>query len=270
MNAALFGHAWRANRWRLALILSALVAWGTLLPIIYDAFGAQFRRIVEDGLLPPGFENLARLGGGDLFSMSGAVALGFVHPFAIALNLVFAVGYASFAIAGERQRGTLEVLLARPLSRRSVYVTHLVTVGLFVGMQIAALAIGAWAGAALTGRLPELGVANLPVQWFNVALLFWAFAAIALAASVSFDRLGPALGTSIAIVLVAYVLDVLATLWPDVAWLARYSLFAYVDGQANLSGFPRWGDMGLLAAVVALAVTYALAVFPRRDLAAPT
>ena len=31
---------------------------------------------------------------------------------------IIAIGYPATAIAGERQRGTLEVLLARPVSRR--------------------------------------------------------------------------------------------------------------------------------------------------------
>ena len=47
------------------------------------------------------------------------MALGFIHPIAVGLNLVFAVGFAPAAIAGERQRGTLEVLLSRPISRRA-------------------------------------------------------------------------------------------------------------------------------------------------------
>ena len=270
MNRALLAHTWRSNRGRLAIVCVALAVWGALLPIIYDAFGVQFRALFESGILPDSFASLTQLGGGDIFSMSGAVALGFIHPFAIALNLVFAVGFAASCIAGERQRGTLEVLLSRPISRRVVYGTLALAVALFIGLQVASLGFGAWLGAAVTGRTAELGVANLPLQWLNVALLLGAFAAIALAASVSFDRLTPAIGLSLAVVLVSYVFDVLGTLWPDASWLLTWSLFHYVDGKANLIGLPRWSDMGLLAGVIAMAVGYALVVFPRRDLAAPS
>ena len=54
-----------------------------------------------------------QFGGGDIFTLSGSIALGAIHPISLILNSVFAVGLATAAIAGERQRGTLEVLLAR-------------------------------------------------------------------------------------------------------------------------------------------------------------
>jgi ABC-2 type transport system permease protein len=270
VNRALLVHTWRANRTRLAVVCLSLTAWGTLLPIVYDAFGVQFKALFESNIFPASFANLTQLGGGDIFSMSGAVALGFIHPFAVALNLVFVVGFAASCVAGERQRGTLEVLLSRPLSRRSVYITLAAFAAICVALQVAALGLGSWIGATVTGRSDELGVANLPIQWLNVALLFGAFAAIGLAASVSFDRLAPAVGVTLAVVLISYVLDVIGTIWPAASWLLRWSLFDYVDGKANLTGSPHWNEMGVLAAVIAAAVGYALVVFPRRDLAAPS
>ena len=112
MNRALLAHTWRANRWRLLIVAVALLVWGTILPIVYDSFGVQFQQLFESGAVPSQF---AQFGGGDIFSLTGAVALGFVHPIAVGLNLVFAVGFAASAVAGERQRGTLEVLLSWPV-----------------------------------------------------------------------------------------------------------------------------------------------------------
>ena len=267
MNRALLAHTWRANRWRLLIVAVALLVWGTILPIVYDSFGVQFQQLFESGAVPSQF---AQFGGGDIFSLTGAVALGFVHPIAVGLNLVFAVGFAASAVAGERQRGTLEVLLSRPLSRRGVYLTLALAGAVFVALAIAALVAGAFVGSAATGRTAELGVGNLPIMWVNGALLFWAFGAIALLASVSFDRLTPAVGISLAVVLVSYFLDVLGSLWPDAKWLQPYSLFHYVDAKADLAGLPHASDFVVLAAVIAVAVGAALVVFPRRDLAAPT
>jgi ABC-type transport system involved in multi-copper enzyme maturation permease subunit len=149
MNLALFGHVWRANRLRLAVITIGLAIWGSLMPIIFDAFGSQFQDMFDSGAFP---QQLAQFGGGDLFSLTGAVGLGFVHPIAVGLVLVFAVGFTTTAVAGERQRGTLEVLLSRPLSRRTVYATLAVAGALFVGVAMAGLTLGAFAGALLTGR----------------------------------------------------------------------------------------------------------------------
>lgn len=267
MNVALLVHTWRANRLRLLVISVALVFWGMLMPIIFDAFGTEFQEIIASGVFPTQF---TQFGGGDIFSLSGAVALGFVHPIAVGMILIFATGFATTAIAGERQRGTLEVLLSRPLSRRVVYATLALAGAGFIGVAVAGLSLGAWLGAAITGRTAELGVGNLPVLWLNVALLYWALGAIGLLASVSFDRLSPAISLTLAFVLVSYFLDVLGSLWPDAQWLQPYSLFSYVDPKSVLSGFADRGDFILLAVVTGLAVVAALVVFPRRDLSAPS
>ncbi len=148
MNRALFAHTWRSNRFRLAIVAVALLLWGAVLPIIYDAFGEQFRELMESGIFP---EQMTQFGGGDIFSLTGSVALGFIHPLAVGLNLVFAVGFAGAAVAGEAQRGTLEVLLARPISRRTVYGTFAAAAALFLAVTVAALTLGALLGAAVTG-----------------------------------------------------------------------------------------------------------------------
>ena len=266
MSLAYLVHLFRANRFRLLLVAIGLVIWGAILPIIYNAFGEQFRDIMESGIIPPQF---AQFGGGDIFSLTGSVALGFIHPFAVALNMVFAVGFAGAAIAGERQRGTLEVLLARPISRRGLYVTAAVATAVFITVTVGAQVLGTLLGAAVTGRVDELGAGNLPLLWANCALLYGAFGAVALGASVSFDRLTPAVGLALAVVLVSYFLEAVGSLWPDADFLRDYSLFHYLDARRDLTGLPDAAAFTLLGAVVVGAVVYALVVFPRRDLAAP-
>jgi ABC-2 type transport system permease protein len=267
MNAALFAHAWRANRLRLAVVTIALAIWGSLMPIIYNAFGSQFRELFDSANFP---KQLAQFGGGDLFSLAGAVGLGFVHPIAVSLLLVFALGFTTTAVAGERQRGTLEVLLSRPISRRRLFGTLALAGALFLGVAVAGLTFGALAGAVVTGRTAELGVANLPLLWLNGALLYWAIGAVGLLASVSFDRLSPAVSLALAFTIVSYFLEILGSLWPDAKGLQPLSIFHYVDPRTVLSGFADRGDFLLLAVVIAVAIGAALVVFPRRDLAAPT
>src|SRR2546429_141490 len=78
------------------------------------------------------------------------------------------------------------------------------------------------------GVLDHLPVDRLPMLWLNGMLLWGGFATIGLAASVSFDRLTPALGVTVAIVIVMYFLDILGSLWPDAKGLQPYSLFHYL------------------------------------------
>ena len=267
MSRVLLFHTLRSQRLRLAVVAVGLAAWGFFMPVIYCQFGVQFKQLFDSGVLPKQF---AQFGEGDVFSLPGAIGLGFIHPISLVLNSVFAVGFATGAIAGERQRGTLEVLLARPLSRRRTYATLLMATVLFIGIANAAILAGNVAGAAIFGVLGEIDLARVPVVWLNGVLLFGAFASIGLAASVSFDRLSPALGITLAIVIVFYFLEILGSLWPDAAWLQAYSLFHYLRPRELLMGSFDLAGLAIMLAVAVCAIAYALIVFPRRDLAAPS
>ena len=267
MSRVLFAHTWRSQRLKILIVFAALTVWGALLPIVYGTFGQTFSDIIESGFIP---EELMQFGGGDIFSLSGAIALGAIHPISLILNSVFAVGFATAAIAGERQRGTLEVLLARPISRRTTYVTVLVATLSFVAVGVLATIVGATIGSAIAGVIDELAVDRLPLVWLSGFLLFAAFAAIGLAASVSFDRLTPALGVTAAIVVVMYFLEVLGTFWPDAEVLQPYSLFHYYQPKEVLVGTVSAINFLLPAAVAVVAIGWAMFEFPRRDLAAPS
>jgi ABC-type phosphate/phosphonate transport system permease subunit len=140
----------------------------------------------------------------------------------------------------------------------------------FIGLVLAAASLGTVVGSAAAGILDQLPVGRLPLLWLNGMLLWGAFAAIALAASVSFDRLTPALGVTLAIVIVSYFLYVLGSLWPDAKGLEPYSLFTYLTSRDILTGIVDVKSFALLGAVAAVAIAIALVVFPRRDLAAPS
>jgi ABC-2 type transport system permease protein len=267
MNRALLFHTLGSQRLKLLIVFVALTVWGALLPIVYGAFGQTFKDLIASRLIP---EQLTQFGGGDIFTLSGSIALGAIHPISLILNSVFAIGFATAAIAGERQRGTLEVLLARPISRRTAYVTLLIAGLLFVGVAVLATVVGAIAGSAIAGVLDELAVGRLPLLWLNGFLLFAAFAAIGLAASVSFDRLTPALGITVGLVVVSYFLEVLGTFWPDAKGLQPYSLFHYYQPKEILEGGLPVINFVLPAAVAVAAIAWSLFEFPRRDLAAPS
>ncbi|MFN8621159.1 MAG: ABC transporter permease subunit [Chloroflexota bacterium] len=267
MNRALFGRTVAANRVRMLMCAIGLIAWGAILPVMYASFGKDIGALVGSN---PLFKQFSQFGGGDLFSLTGAMALGFIHPFTLLLMGIMAIGYPAIAIAGERQRGTLEVILARPISRRAMYTTVLVAGLVFLGILLA-LELGAQViSAEATGVAGDLSLTNVALLWLNGWLLFVAFLAIAFAASVSFDRLPPALGVPLVFLLLNYLADVIGSLWPDAAWLRSWSMFHLVDAKSVLNGQLDPANLVVLAAIAIVAVAYALVAFPRRDLAAPS
>ncbi len=270
MSALLFRRTLAAQRGRLAIVILGLAAWGFVLPVVYATFGKDLEKLIRTGAFASMIEILGRFTGGDVFSIRGTVALGLVHPIAIALVAVHAIGLPAIAIAGERQRGTLEVLLARPLGRRRLYGTMLVVTLLFVGLDLAAVLVGIVAGALLYGVAGDLSALDLLLAWLNALALFGAFGAIALAASTAFDRLGPALGIALGALILSYALNFLGTLWPSAEWILPWTLFHYFRPTEILAGTFAPVDLVVLGGVFALAVAFALWLFPRRDLAAPS
>jgi len=266
MNGPLFGRtlAWQRARW--IIVTVAIFAWGVLIPVIYTAFSDAVRDLANSGAIP---EELLSFGSGSFFSLPGAVTLGTQHPIALAMLGIFAVGAASTAIAGERQDGTLEVMLARPLTRRGAYLTITSALLLVVAVVLAAMLAGFVVGAAMQGVLADLPLEHMPMVFLNGFLLWGAFATFGLAASVSFDRTGPAVGLTLAFLLVNYFLEILGSLWTDVAWTQEYSLFHHFQPSEILEGAADPVDLVILGIAFVLPVVYALIVFPRRDLAAP-
>jgi ABC-2 type transport system permease protein len=256
----------RWNRIRLVALFAAGFAWGILMPVVYSSFSDAIRELANSGAFP---RELMNFGSGNLFSVPGVITIGFQHPLAIAFLGIFAVGTTTGAIAGERERGTLEVLLARPISRRSLYVTLAMAVTVLLAIELVSLLAGLWTGILLTNLGDQVDGSQIWLVFVNGLLLWAAFAAFGLAASVSFDRHAPAIGLALAYLLVNYFLEILGSLWTDVSWSQEYSLFHHFQPAELLTGKADPADFVILGLAIAIPVAYALLVFPRRDLAAP-
>jgi ABC-2 type transport system permease protein len=266
VNHVLLLRTWRFVWLRFVVVGAVTAAWGWLLLFFYSRFSDAIRQLVGQN---PLFEQFANFGSGNLFTVPGAITLGTQHPFLIALIGIFSVGSAALAIAGERQAGTLEVLLARPIPRRSYLLTQAVAILVIAGLLVALLLAGMAVGA-LTQDLGDLvDFGQLPLVWLNGFLLWAAFTTFSLAASASFDRSGPALSLSLAYLLLNYFLIILGSFWADAKWTQTYSLFDHFQPQEILAGKADPYDFALLLLLAAVPLVYALWIFPRRDLAAP-
>lgn len=266
MNGVLFRHTFASLRVRLLAATLGLFVWGTVLPLLYASFGKDFAEAVKT---IPVLQQLVNFGGADFISLSGSIALGFIHPFTLLLMGIIAIGLPVLAIAGERQRGTLEVVLARPVPRQSYVVTIALAGAISLAVLMAMELIGGLVSATATGYVGELNSANLVALWFNGWCLFLAILGIALAASVSFDRLGQALGLTLVVVLASYFLYLVGSLNPNWSSIQGFSFFNLVKAKLVLTDGINVLDAVLLLVIAAVTTAYALLAFPRRDLAAP-
>ena len=78
------------------------------------------KKLFEDVLFKgPGKVSQAALGWGDLnFERpTDFLAMSMLHPVVLVLSVVWAIGRAAGAVAGEIDRGTMELLLSQPIPR---------------------------------------------------------------------------------------------------------------------------------------------------------
>jgi ABC-2 type transport system permease protein len=266
MNLRLLVQTLRWQRVRLIIVVLAGIGWGLLIPVIYAAFSDVFRDMANSGAFP---RELMNFGSGTLFTLPGAITLGLQHPLALAMLGIFAVGASATAVAGERARGTLEVLLARPISRVALYGSILVALLLTVLVVLTAILGGMIGGSAIQGVTDEVDLGQMPMVVLNGFGLWAAFTTFGLAASVSFDRPGPAIGLSLAYLIVNYFLEILGSLWTDAAWTQDYSLFHHFNPGQILTGELQPLDLVIVFVAALVPIVYSVIIFPRRDLAAP-
>lgn len=261
MNANYLWHIWRRNWIKVVAVTCGCLLWGFLVPVIDKSVLSKVQQA-----LPP---SIAKFGSGDLNTFPGVITVMFEHPLLIALVSTIALAIPIPALAGQRQRGTLEMLLARPIKRSTLVITVSIAVASMLLVALLAMVVGILIGSAVEGLSDQVPVRQLLVVWLWSALLYGAFASFALAASATSNRNGPAVSWTLGFLIANYFFEVLGGFWdPARAW-QPYSLFHHFQAADILAGRMSGLDLAILGMAIALPLAYALFVFPRRDIPAP-
>jgi len=196
------------------------------------------------------------------------------HPFIILTVAIWAVGRGSIAVGAEIERGTLDLILSRPIARSSYLLSHVLVavLGLFaLGFAIA--------GGAIVGvqynflRVPpssvtllrpavNLAVLGLPIYGYTL-----------LGSSLDHVRWRPMMiGSVLTLVgFVAWVVSVIPVLqkysWRT--WLERITIFKLYNPVDAVNAAESLGqNVAILAAVGSLFIALSFVGFIRRDLPA--
>ena len=261
MNPNYFFHLWRLNWMKVAAVTCGCLLWGFLAPVIDKSLISTVQ-----GALPP---SLANFGSGTLNTFPGVITLMFEHPFLIALVSTVALAITIPALAGQRQRGTLEMLLARPIRRSTLVATIALAVASMLLLVLFAMVAGILAGSSVEGLSDQVPVRELLVVWLWSALLYGAFASFALAASAASNRNGPAVSWTLGFLIANYFFEILGGFWDQAKAWQPYSLFHHFQAADILAGRLSAFDLVVLGLAIVIPLAYALYIFPRRDLPAP-
>ncbi|MFT7633440.1 MAG: ABC-2 type transport system permease protein [Mariniblastus sp.] len=139
--------------------------------IVGELDTAQFRQIID--LLPKDWRKFATVDFDWLVSYLGRTSLTLDEPMLITMVCAWGLVRGSDVVSGELSRGTMEMLLSQPVSRRQVYLTHakLTIVFLVVLVLIAwlGMAIGIWTTSVEETTYREI---RIPIIDYAIPLSF--------------------------------------------------------------------------------------------------
>jgi ABC-2 type transport system permease protein len=243
--------------------------------------------------------------GGDQLKFEKAqdvLSIGYVHPLIQVLFCLWAIGRAAGAIAGEIDRGTMELLLAQPLPRNRVILAHLGADAILIPILCLSLWGGLWVGSLLVGEfkpdteafkafplaarevdpaLLRMDVSQFGPPLLNVAALLFAISGLTMWLSAAGRFRWRVIGIAVVLVLIQFVMNVVGQIWDQVAFVRPLSIFYYYQPQ-QIALHRSWSvsldPLGLQARMPMLVVLLGLGAigyfmglwtFQRRDLPAP-
>jgi beta-exotoxin I transport system permease protein len=219
------------------------------------------------------------------------LSIGYVHPLVQAIFCIWAIGRAAGAIAGEVDRGTMELLLAQPVARFRLILAHFCIDLVTIPSLCLSLWAGTWLGTALVGML-ELGAPADSQQFadprafgpalVNVAALLFAITGYTMWLSSRGRFRGRVMGQAVLVTLVMFLINVVGQLWDVVEPFRPLTVFYYYQPQQIILNHRWWVDVGpthapwfavhgtlVLLGVGTAGYLLALWEFCRRDLPAP-
>lgn len=181
------------------------------------------------------------------------------------LFIVWGIGFGTGAIAGEEEKGTMDFLLANPVSRRRVVMEKS---GVMVaGMIFLAFVFWAVTAICIAALDIDLSLVKLAEATITAAVLGLVFATLALMLGCLRGNRGIALGVSGGLAVLTYLLNALGSiveglkdyrfLSPFYHYLAPNTLKNGIDAPHTL----------VLAGLVVIFFVISIPVFERRDIA---
>ena len=195
----------------------------------------------------------------------GGAVYGLLVPLLVA---VFAIAWGARSVAGDENAGTLDLVLAHPVGRRSVALQR------FGGLLVGVIVVGAGAvrrDARAARRLRPGRRARRPGSWRSTcsSSLFGAlFGALAFAVGAATGSKAAALGASAGAAVLAYLANSVFPQVDALSWTRQASPFHWYLGGDPIGHGIQWGGVAALLATTVILVAAGTALFTRRDLKA--
>lgn len=269
--ARMTGRVLRSGLPGLIALLLGIALFEFVQPLVIASFGGARGLDAILDRIPPALQAFTRTRPEflALSGLAGYLSLGFSHPLYIVLAGSAVVGFAARSLAGEMDRGIIQMPLARPVSRQAVYVSRVLGIGIICVLLAVVGPTGMVAGLLYSQPEGEFVYGHLVAMTLNGLALFWAVGALTLWASAAASTAGRVVGWAISLLVLSYFVDYFAGVWAPLQSIVFLSIFDYYEPtEALVSGQTDARNLTTLAVVGAVAAVAGSIVFTRRDLPA--
>ena len=251
----------RDLRWQIVGYGLGLAGFAAFVVAIYPSYA----EMLADVELPSIYESFLGEGVTDLSRPRVFLQVEFFAWVPLVLA-VFAITAGTALLAGEEGAGTLELLLAQPISRRAVFAQKFAALALATAAIHLVAGLGFLLTAPLVDLRGEVGALDLFVATFSVLPFALACAALSVLAAALTPTRGLAAGLMTVETVVVYLMSVFADLVPGLDWMRYASPFFYSDALRVLTQGVVWWHQGLLLASALAIAGFALLAFERREI----
>lgn len=260
---ATFAHALRRS-------LAATLGWGLSLALLgyfmvtlFDTFAGQqqqFQEILKN--YPP--QLLAFFGGMmDMWTPQGFLTVEFFSYMPIILG-IFAVLAGSSLMISDEENGTLDLILAQPISRTRLFLGRLLGFALSLAVILGLIWVAFVAGASQSEGI-DLTALELLRPFLNLYALLLLFGSLSLLLSMLLPSRSMAAMAGGLILVGSYFIQSLSSINENLQGIARYLPLHYYQSGGAMSGLNGQWLAGLLASSL-LCSLLAWWVFQRRDI----
>ena len=263
MNVDVFAQSLRQVRKSLFVVGLGAAALFYLILLSSSSFATDSD--VQGFLREPPRAVQALMGGSvDFLHPSGWVAAGMSHLLTLSFFTAAALMIAAGAVATEVERGTIDLVLTRPV-RRTSFLAGKAVAALVAVTFVEAMGFASALVARLTiAKVDEVAVADLARVFLGSWLLFVGVAMIALLISAHSSLRGRAIGMAAGVVVASFFVNFAALLIDELYGLRFASPFHYFRAAEVMAGDALL-DLWALVGLAIVAVTAAMIGFAGRD-----
>ena len=252
----------RAHRGGIIGWTLGLGLWGLLATVLFPSIGEQFGGME----FPEFYEAFGPIGA--IGELSGFLSLE-VFSFAVPIALgIYALVLGTAVLAGEEDDGTLELLMALPVSRWKVVLTKALSIAVSLAIVGAGLCLSIWIGIQAIGHQVQVAVSasDLAIVALQSWLLVTALAMISLFLGAYVPSRRYAAVVCGLVLAGSYLLDSLAQITGELDPVRPLSLNYYYDTRELMTSGLAWQDAAVLVGVVIVFLALALLSFERRNI----